>query len=369
MSDTRVCPLTPPGVAAIAVVEVSGPRAWEFARRLFRPAGRSTLPDRPPVRRFWFGRFGGDRLSPGDEVVLACTGPQTVEVHCHGGRRVVRWVVDCFRALGCVETAAVRPGSLPDLLARAPTLRTAAVLLDQLQGAFDRAARYVLQTGDRRALTELARYAPVGRHLIEPWRVVIAGRPNVGKSTLVNALAGYQRSVVSDVPGTTRDVVTVPLAFDGWPVELTDTAGLRDAEGLEAEGIARARRVLATADLVIWLRDATRPEDDPRPPEPARPTLAVWNKCDQVSEPPPGGDVAIAAATGTGVPELVAAIVRRLVPDPPPPGSPVPYTPELAQRVEAAAAADPDTAADLLRACLTTDPLIQLTPCLSAETV
>src|SRR5207244_3542080 len=113
---------------------------------------------------------------------------------------------------------------------------------------------------------ELAKFAPVGRHLVEPWKVVVAGAPNVGKSSLVNALAGYQRAVVSEVAGTTRDAVSVQLAFDGWPVELTDTAGLRDAEGLEAEGIERARRVLAEADLVLWVVDGAEewlefPED------------------------------------------------------------------------------------------------------------
>ena len=83
--------------------------------------------------------------------------------------------------------------------------------------------------------------------------MVVAGAPNVGKSSLVNALAGFQRSVVSEIAGTTRDVVSVQLAFDGWPVELTDTAGLREAEGLEAEGVARANRALAEADLVLWV--------------------------------------------------------------------------------------------------------------------
>src|SRR5207244_11945531 len=93
------------------------------------------------------------------------------------------------------------------------------------------AARAALRRGDAmeagRLLDELARYAGVGRHLTAPWRVAVAGAPNVGKSSLVNALAGYQRSVVAPTPGTTRDVVTALLAIDGWPVELADTAGLR----------------------------------------------------------------------------------------------------------------------------------------------
>ena len=256
MTATRVAVLTPPGTGAIATIEVAGDRAWEFARKLFRPAGKA-LPEAPEVNRFWFGTIGE---GAGDEVILAATGEPAVEVHCHGGRRVVRWVVEQFVALGCVEVGRAATDVRGDvghsptyLLPYAPTLRTASILLDQFHGAFDRAIATILASPDLAGLRELAAFAPVGRHLVEPWKVVIAGAPNVGKSSLVNALAGYQRAVVSEVAGTTRDAVSVQLAFDGWPVELTDTAGLREAEGLEAEGIERARRVLAEADLVLWL--------------------------------------------------------------------------------------------------------------------
>jgi tRNA modification GTPase len=269
---TRVAVLTPPGTGAIATVEVSGPRAWEITRQLFHPAGKP-LPEPPELNRFWLGKLGGD------EVILAVTGPETVEVHCHGGRRVVGMVVEQFTARGCILVGRAVP-DIPDtvghsptyLLQHAPTLRTAAILLDQLHGAFDRAVSHALEllSKDPEAvcipLRELARWAPVGRHLVEPWKVVVAGVPNVGKSSLVNALAGFQRAVVSDVAGTTRDVVSVQLAFDGWPVELTDTAGLREAEGLEAEGVERTTSALAGADLVVWVMDGT--VDRPLFPDP-----------------------------------------------------------------------------------------------------
>ena len=384
MSDTRVSVLTPPGTGAIATVAVSGPRAWDSARQLFRPAGKVPLPDAPELHRFWFGTLGE---GAGDEVILAVkqTEPEVcVEVHSHGGRRVVRWVVEQFAACGVAPSATPQAA---DLLARAPTLRTASILLDQLHGAFDRAVRGILDslgssggltspgspvtspgspvTSSGSPLAELAAFAPVGRHLVEPWKVVIAGPPNVGKSSLVNALAGYQRSVVSEVAGTTRDVVTVPVAFDGWPVELADTAGLRAAAGLEAEGIERAERFLAKADLVLWLVDATAGEPgDVSPPElrgvssgglpsPGSPRLLVAiNKVDQ----PPAWDLArfpsalrVSALTGEGVPGLAAAIARTLVPRPPPPGAAVPYTPKLADAIDAAHA-NPAFAMPLLRA-------------------
>ena len=349
MTATRVAVLTPPGTGAIATIEVAGDRAWEFARKLFRPAGKA-LPETPEVNRFWFGTIGE---GAGDEVILAATGESAVEVHCHGGRRVVRWVIEQFVAHGCVEVGRAVPDARGDvghsptyLLQYAPTLRTASILLDQLHGAFDRAIATIFASPDLAGLRELAAYAPVGRHLVKPWKVAVAGAPNVGKSSLVNALAGYQRAVVSETAGTTRDAVSVQLAFDGWPVELTDTAGLRDAEGLEAEGIERARRVLAEADLVVWVMDASS-RDEFWPDEetaavvklPMNRWVVVMNKSDRSLEWPPGyppGAIHISATTGENIPQLVNWIVYRLVPHPPPPGAAVPYTPQLADAVEAA---------------------------------
>jgi tRNA modification GTPase len=219
-------------------------------------------------------------------------------------------------------------------LTRAPTLRTASILLDQYHGAFARAV-----DADPVPLADLARYALLGRHLVTPWKVVVAGPPNVGKSSLVNALAGYQRTVVAPVPGTTRDVVTTAVAFDGWPVELADTAGLREAtENLEAEGVGRARRLLAGADLVVWVMDLTDP--NPIRPDAGTNPLVVANKSDQPPRwSPVPADLVVSAATGAGVPGLAAAIARRLVPIAPLPGAAVPFTPALADAIEQAVTA------------------------------
>ena len=325
---TRVAVLTPSGTGAIATLAVVGPRAWELACTHFRPAGKP-LPVTPAVGRVRFGTLGGD------EVVLAVLAADRVEVHCHGGRQVVRLLVGLFVADGCEEVGWSEVEFTPagsdlralDPLTRAPTIRTAAILLDQYHGAFARATD----------IPRLAALSPVGRHLVSPWRVAVAGPPNVGKSSLVNALAGFQRSVVAPTAGTTRDVVTVQLALDGWPVELADTAGLRDAEGLEAAGIGRARAAAAAADLVLWVLDGSALAPDLPPP--GIDPLLILNKTDQ----PPGWDwatlpdaVRVSAVTGAGLADLSAAVVRRLVPNPPVPGEAVPFTPALADLIERA---------------------------------
>lgn len=370
MTPTRVAVLTPTGTGAIATIAVAGPTAWGVVRGQFRRPGGKPLPEVPPPRRFWFGTLGE---GAGDEVVVAvkAADPEPwVEVHCHGGRRVVRWLVEQFRDAGCVEAtwqeleSARDPGGCDpralEPLTGAPTLRTASVLLDQYHGAFARAAEVVLADpdGTGHQLAALARFAPVGRHLVAPWKVTIAGAPNVGKSSLINALAGYQRSVVAPVPGTTRDIVTALVAFDGWPVELSDTAGLRGtADPLEAEGVGRARAALAGSDLVVWVLDATDP--NPVRPDDGLAPLVVVNKTDQ----PFGWDIAgapgllhVSAATGAGLPELIAAVVGALVPAAPPPGAAVPFTPALAGAVERAhqlvTAGNLAAAREALAACL-----------------
>ena len=182
--------------------------------------------------------------------------------------------------------------------------------------------------------------------MVDPARVVIAGPPNVGKSSLLNALAGYQRSIVSPTAGTTRDVVGVDLAFDGWPVRVSDTAGLRQAgEQLEAAGIALAERELASADVVVWLMDYTDPSPVWPPHDFNGRLLPIINKIDQPRVWGDGdwarvhGTLAVSAAAGTGVSGLTFEIVRKLFPIVPYPGEAVPFTSELCDVVERAAEA------------------------------
>jgi tRNA modification GTPase len=348
---TFVACLTPPGKSALATIEVLGPRAWDVVRTLFRPVKGGTLPEQPEEGRFWLGRIGEPM---GEEAVLAVrrVAPSPViDINVHGGPEVVRFVLETIRASGVMEVTweemlhregdALR-GEAAVVLARTTTARTAGIALDQYRGAFEAFLHRVQEEIDggrpERAvdlLREVLARADIGRHLNVPWRVVVAGAPNVGKSSLVNALAGYQRSIVAPTPGTTRDVVTVQLAIDGWPVEVVDTAGLRaGGETLEALGMEQARLAAAQADLVLWLVDVS-----PRPELPDQTSDKVRLVVNKVDLPPAwdldlaGAALRISATTGQGIAELLSAVGTWLVPQPPPTGAAVPFTQARIERL------------------------------------
>ena len=153
------------------------------------------------------------------------------------------------------------------------------------------------------------------RDRTKPRSIVICGQPNVGKSSLINAVTGYARAIVHDSPGTTRDVVTEVTAFHGWPVELKDTAGIHDTDQtIENEGIRRARAELKGADVRIGMFDGSQPWSaaDQNLLDELQPHIVVHNKSDQKlenAERPTG--VWISALSGVGVENLIDLVVRQ----------------------------------------------------------
>jgi tRNA modification GTPase len=249
-----------------------------------------------------------------------------------------------------------------EALSRATTLRTAGILLDQSAGTLrhgleaiarppgDAAPVGTFDSDHRRVwalarIDELLEWRRFGPHLTAPWQVVFAGRPNAGKSSLINALVGYARSIVDSVPGTTRDIVTEQTAFEGWPVELADTAGLREGAGnVEAAGIARARERLARAECRVIVIDQGEPPD----PE-AVALVRAWPEAlvvahksdlpDQWGATMPTEALRVSSLHRTGIDEVALAITRRLVPAVPPAGMPIPVTERQVELLEGLRAA------------------------------
>jgi tRNA modification GTPase len=307
------------------------------------------LPETPTPGRSWLGWVGDQAKGGADQVVLLVKQIKPIpwlELHCHGGPEVIRFLQELFVERGAQlvsgpeferEHDAAWRVAAQEILAHAPTVRTAAVALDQLHGAFQRTigeCRAHWIRGEREAarkrLRRLIDLVDVGRHLVQPWRVVLAGAPNVGKSSLGNALAGFARSIVSPTPGTTRDALTTMIALDGWPIELTDTAGLRASnDELEQAGIARARAAVASADRCVWLVDGAATPALPESPNDHM--VIVINKIDL----PPAWDWntlpharRVSSKTSAGVAELADVIVKSLVPALPEPGEAAPHTEE-----------------------------------------
>jgi tRNA modification GTPase len=335
----HVAVITPPGRAAVATIRIAGMVVLEEPTPLWRAANGRPLTEQP-TGRVCFGCWGDE--SP-EEVVLCRIDSDVVEVHCHGGQAAVARIIDDLEARGCEVQSwqeFERAGrdqiesECREALTRATTMRTADILWQQCQGRLSKMFSELEQMPPEQArerAAELLRWAEFGIHLTRPWQVVLCGRPNVGKSSLINALVGYGRSIVYDQPGTTRDVVTAETALEGWPIEFSDTAGLRDeADELESAGIARAMERLMTADLRILLLDSSQPltDDDDRLLADWPDALVVAHKSDLQTawEDELPGAIRVSSLTGAGLDELTTMIVDRLIPAVPPPLTPLPVT-------------------------------------------
>jgi tRNA modification GTPase len=346
--------LTPPGRGAVATLRIDGDGALDVVGRHF-----VTRSGRPlagfPLGRIVVGQFGPS----GEEVVVNRHSDSVIELHCHGGLAAVARIEEILISGACRrvswqewaknQEADPIAAAARLALAEARTTPAAAILLDQYRGALRRAMEQIessLQAGAkqaaRRQIETLLAHAATGLHLVRPWQVVVAGRPNVGKSSLVNAVAGYQRAIVHSTPGTTRDIVSVQTAMDGWPVEVSDTAGLRETdEKTEQVGIDLARRKILAADLTVLVFDSSLPwsGQDQALVESYPMALQVHNKSDLPCAPgppacgsrPPG--LELSAMHSTGIDVLCHEIAGRLVPSPPPAGAAVPFEPEQIEQI------------------------------------
>jgi tRNA modification GTPase len=354
LSDTIVARATPPGTGGVGIVRVSGQQTEAIARTLL-----GSLPEPRTATYRSFRNAAGERLDTGLALYFPAptsfTGESVLELHGHGGPVVISLLVDAIVDLGARQAEPgefskraflndkldlVQAEAIADLIGSG-TAQAARAALRSLSGAFSRAIDALAEQLVRlrmhvesaidfpeeeidflsdgallaridecaTAFEILLAEAQQGRVLRDGFQVVIVGKPNAGKSSLLNLLSGQEAAIVTEVAGTTRDVLREQIDIDGLAVELVDTAGLRnDPDRIEAEGIRRAREALAQADAALWIQDATEIEqEEPREKLPdGLPVTVVHNKID-LSGDKPGlidGEVYLSAQTGEGVDAL-----------------------------------------------------------------
>lgn len=349
---------TPSGRGAVATVRVCGGLAVLSPKlaQVFRAASGRELID-TPIQQIAFGVWGREET---EDVVVCRTSEETCEIHCHGGDAAVRRILDDLRSVGCEivdwrsqleEDRGVWEREHVEALARATALRAAGWIAAQagrMEPAIAELAELVASGKRELAASranEMLAWANFGRHLTTPWEVVLAGRPNVGKSSLINALVGFERSIVFDEPGTTRDVVTADTVLDGWAIRLSDTAGQRgSARDLEAAGIERAREAFAKADARLLLIDVSQPphDDDWQLLADWPDAIVVAHKIDLPNawgESLPTKAICVSSLNRMGLDELSSLLVSRLVPMLPSADAVIPLTRHQVQELERLASA------------------------------
>lgn len=312
---------TPAGRGAIAVISVWGKRAKEIVGTFFTSKSVENWEDAASGRIFY-----GEILS--EDVLVCPIDSQGVEIHCHGSMAAVRRIENLLRNAGAEGMSQKHFGKMRglrpiqqrvmELLPYAATWKTTRILWEQFHGALERAWKNGENTDS---------WQEIADHLIQPWRVVLAGKPNVGKSSLFNAILGFSRAIVHTEAGTTRDVLSERTVLEGWNVEFFDSAGLHNSNHpIEQVGIERAQKEIQQADLVLWVRDAAQEsEEEIFPWEISGKILIVWNKCDLVAAP--NASITVSARTGEGIPYLLKKIIQTLIPQEPPPGTGIPILP------------------------------------------
>lgn len=260
--------LTPNGRGAVGTVHLKGSGAMGAIRSSFRTRC-STDPDFPTDRPV-FGHFFFEQ-DLYEEVVLHKMDDQNWELHLHGGDRISRRIMDHLILQGGREvywrdlegSPQTVEEEVRDLLPFAPTTRTAGHLLRQVKNGLQKTLDSLADLPSEK-LEELMILSNTGIHLIKPYSILLIGPANVGKSSLINRLLGFDRVMVDPAAGTTRDTIAADTVLDGWPIRIMDTAGIRSTDDpIEKEGIFRIRKFLEETDLVLFILDPTVEGKDP----------------------------------------------------------------------------------------------------------
>lgn len=342
--------LTSPGPGSVAVIQLTAgsDSAAIWLRHKIRSvssANQSTVTDPGmPVGRIYYGRWNSE------DLIIVRISESTFEIQCHGGRIAIDRIRDDLQDAGATKEMAgdgQRLTTIQEQLERIVERRLPAARSRKIAGLILAQATNSLsddltqlKSADLDSASganirqRLERWQNVADHLSEPWRVVLAGTPNVGKSSLINAIAGMERSIVFDQPGTTRDIVEIDTLIDGWSFRFVDTAGLRiegDAGQIESLGIQQSYLAASECDVLCLVVD-DRPESQASierlmPSNLPMHTIVVRNKCDLAMDAAESlcastpfkalPRINVSASTGHGLPALLQWIKLAMVPEEP----------------------------------------------------
>lgn len=356
MFDTIAAVATPSGKGGVAIIRLSGENALEIAEKMFSPTKKQYTPN-----RMYAGEISGDGFTDYGFMVYfkaprSFTGEDVVEFHCHGGTEITRGLLKKTFSLGARSAergeftrraflngklSLASAEGMADMinaeslaLLRAGNMLYNEKLTAEIKGVQDELKLILAQAAveidypeedesgaDLRAIVEkinalcaklssLVASYKCGKKIKDGVTVALCGRPNVGKSSLLNALVGYEKAIVSPEAGTTRDAVEGSLELDGVRFNLVDTAGIRGGAGaVESIGISRAKSIISSADVVLFVTDG-----DEFSEKTSGKVIRVFNKCD-VLTPRGNYDLAVSAKTGVGLNDLKEAIKRAGVGD------------------------------------------------------
>ena len=350
---------TAAGTGGVAVIRLSGEGALDIAEKMFSPAGRTAVKNFIPNMMYAGKTDGGGFTDFGMCVYFKApksfTGEDVVEFHCHGGVQIARGILSRSWALGAraaekgeftrrafingklslssaegmidminAESLAVlRAGSMlynEELTQKIRLLQAELTEIlaeiaansdypeEDLDGVNEQKIFGCVKTLSEK-INKLAASYSCGRKVKDGVSVAICGKPNTGKSSLLNALLGYDKAIVSPEAGTTRDAVEGAVEINGVKFNFTDTAGIRERAGVvESIGIERAKKIISSADLILSVTDGKGEAQTERPGE----VIRVFNKCD-VNPPDGEYDAVVSARTGEGLEELKNLISQKTV--------------------------------------------------------
>ena len=311
--------MTPSGAGGVSVIQVAGENAFTFFKKHFYSTKRLEWNN-----QIYYGNLY-DRPEQGniiDQILVRCFLQEdlpVIEICCHGGIAIVAAIADLFQSVGVERispTVLLNHNLAVKGLVYSKTEFSAQLFAEQLDGAWEKYKSSLQEYNKeelQNSLDVFLQTFSLYKSLIEPQEIVIAGKPNSGKSTLLNQFVGRERVIVDDTPGTTRDAVRVLISLNGVPFYLCDTAGIRKSEDIvEKMGIEKARKMLEECERVIWVIDASLPPTEEKVPKHA---VVLLNKVDlnasyinDYREKHPQS-IPISAKTGEGI----AAIGERFV--------------------------------------------------------